>query len=195
MGYLPSLPPPDSDTPPYTQRHTPAPVLASPAPSPRSAVPMASSERPPVVPGCVSSPLALSPPSSQQSPRPESNSGSSYRAGGSERMPVRRPYHPNPPAHRSEWVVWPSPEFVLDETAPLKAQRNAPASATTTDASVRAPGEREQFEPSKPSIPSRTDSGREETWGESFKVEWFCTKRLPFFCTRHLRNSGITIGR
>ncbi|KAL1692521.1 YT521-B-like domain-containing protein [Schizophyllum commune] len=544
MGYPPSLPPPDSDTPPYTQRHTPAPVLASPAPSPRSAVPMASSARPPVVPGSVSSPLALSPPSSQQSPRPESNSGSSYRAGGSERTPVRRPYHPNPPAHRSEWVMWvgnvpsdatheelyrffnvpyapgenttgvvsifpisrsncafvnysgqgpleeaikrfngkqlrpndprcpgfvcrvrkvdddlkagvgaqrgmgihskwirdqnknklkagppsvasatsaasedappttpssasgdvvagmsnlsmssddqsattglksnssgsyastnssllashfpkryfilksltqydldlsvekgvwatqkhnegildqayrtskdvylifgvnksgefygyarmagpvkgerkvswasragdfspsvspttgrhnsitaeegiassaakspvtnflspasgrlvdnsplplsgdssarptaatmqqpqpaksapaefgarhqlslsmhpvgrhthedqPSPEFALDETAPLKAQRNAPASATTTDASVRAPGEREQSEPSKPFIPSRTDSGREETWGESFKVEWLCTKRLPFFRTRHLRN-------
>ncbi|KAL1657384.1 YT521-B-like domain-containing protein, partial [Schizophyllum commune] len=29
----------------------------------------------------------------------------------------------------------PSPEFALDKTAPLKAQRNAPASATTTDAS------------------------------------------------------------
>ncbi|KAL1711937.1 YT521-B-like domain-containing protein [Schizophyllum commune] len=486
MGYPPSLPPLDSDTPPYTQRHTPALVLASPAPSPRSAVPMASSDRPP-------------------SPRPESNSGSSYRAGGSGRTPVHRPYHPNPPAHRSEWVMWvgnvpsdatleelyrffnmpyapgenttgvvsifpisrsncafvnyygqgpleeaierfngkqlrpndpwcpgfvcrvrkvdedlkagnknklkagtpsvassssaasedappttpssasgdvvagmsnlsmssddqfaktglksnssgsyaftnssllashflkryfipksltqydvdlsvekgvwatqkhnesildqayrtskdiylivgvnksgefygyarmagpvkgerkvswashagdfslsvspttgrhnsitaeegiasaatkspvtnilspasgrlqpqpaksapaefgachqlslsmhpvgrhthedqPSPEFALDETAPLKAQRNAPASATTTDASVRAPGEREQPEPSKPSIPSRTDSGREETRGESFKVEWLCTKRLPFFRTRHLRN-------
>lgn len=73
----------------------------------------------------------------------------------------------------------PSSEFALDETAPLKAQRNAPASATTTDASVRASGEREQSEPSKPSIPSRTDCGHEETWGESFKVEWLCTKRLP----------------
>ncbi|KAL1758370.1 YT521-B-like domain-containing protein [Schizophyllum commune] len=73
----------------------------------------------------------------------------------------------------------PSPEFALDETAPLKAQRNAPASATTTDASVRAPSEREQSEPSKPSILSRTDSGCEETWGKLFKVEWLCTKRLP----------------
>ncbi|KAL1745014.1 YT521-B-like domain-containing protein [Schizophyllum fasciatum] len=106
MGYPASMPPPDSDTPPYTQRHTPAPILASPAPSPHPAVPPASSVRPPAVPGSVSAPLALSPPSSQQSPRPDSNSGSSYRAGGSDRTPVRRPYHPNPPAHRSEWVMW-----------------------------------------------------------------------------------------
>ncbi|KAI0039786.1 hypothetical protein FA95DRAFT_1503717 [Auriscalpium vulgare] len=27
-------------------------------------------------------------------------------AGESERHPSRRPYHPNPPAHRSEWVMW-----------------------------------------------------------------------------------------
>ena len=73
----------------------------------------------------------------------------------------------------------PSPEFALDETAPLKAQRNAPVSATTTDASVRAPSEREQSELSRPSILSRTDSGCEETWGKLFKVEWLCTKCLP----------------
>ncbi|KAL1750638.1 YT521-B-like domain-containing protein [Schizophyllum commune] len=104
---------------------------------------------------------------------------------------IRRP----PPAlfeHAPRWAAYSrgsaESRVRLDETAPLKAQRNAPASATTTDASVRAPGEREQSEPSKPSIPSRTDSGREETWGESFKVEWLCTKRLSFFRTRHLRN-------
>lgn len=27
-----------------------------------------------------------------------------------------------------------------------------------------------------------------ETWGESFRVEWLCTEKLPFFRTRHLRN-------
>ncbi|KAE9388277.1 hypothetical protein BT96DRAFT_441517 [Gymnopus androsaceus JB14] len=29
---------------------------------------------------------------------------------------------------------------------------------------------------------------RGEAWGESFKVEWICTDRLPFYRTRHLRN-------
>lgn len=28
----------------------------------------------------------------------------------------------------------------------------------------------------------------EETWGESFKIEWICTERLPFYRTRHIRN-------
>ncbi|KAF8625983.1 hypothetical protein AX17_006707 [Amanita inopinata Kibby_2008] len=28
----------------------------------------------------------------------------------------------------------------------------------------------------------------ESTWGESFKVEWLCTERLPFYRTKHIRN-------
>ncbi|KAF8349585.1 YT521-B-like domain-containing protein [Amanita rubescens] len=28
----------------------------------------------------------------------------------------------------------------------------------------------------------------ENTWGESFRVEWVCTERLPFYRIRHLRN-------
>ncbi|KAH0826191.1 hypothetical protein J3R83DRAFT_5623 [Lanmaoa asiatica] len=29
---------------------------------------------------------------------------------------------------------------------------------------------------------------REPSWGETFKIEWLCTKRVPFHRTRHLRN-------
>ncbi|THV01827.1 hypothetical protein K435DRAFT_925178 [Dendrothele bispora CBS 962.96] len=29
---------------------------------------------------------------------------------------------------------------------------------------------------------------KDETWGESFKVEWICTERLPFYRIRHIRN-------
>jgi hypothetical protein len=29
---------------------------------------------------------------------------------------------------------------------------------------------------------------QEETWGESFKIEWLCTEKLSFHRTRHLRN-------
>lgn len=109
MGYPPaSLPTHDSDTPPYTQRHTPAPVLSSPSPLPLPTASSSSTVRSPAssnAVGSVSSPLALSA-SSHQSPKPESASGSSAYRFGSERAPVRRSYHPNPPAHRSEWVMW-----------------------------------------------------------------------------------------
>ncbi|CAK5280906.1 unnamed protein product, partial [Mycena citricolor] len=46
------------------------------------------------------------------SPRPSSRSSASESGptsptpGGREKPVVRRPYHPNPPAHRSEWVMW-----------------------------------------------------------------------------------------
>ncbi|THU77055.1 YTH-domain-containing protein, partial [Dendrothele bispora CBS 962.96] len=30
---------------------------------------------------------------------------------------------------------------------------------------------------------------KDETWGESFKVEWICTERLPFYRIQHIRNS------
>ncbi|TFK87480.1 hypothetical protein K466DRAFT_575816 [Polyporus arcularius HHB13444] len=39
-------------------------------------------------------------------PPPASPSSASSRPSAAERPAVRRPYHPNPPAHRSEWVMW-----------------------------------------------------------------------------------------
>ena len=32
------------------------------------------------------------------------------------------------------------------------------------------------------------EGGGEPSWGESFRVEWLCTERLPFYRIRHLRN-------
>ncbi|KAG7087925.1 hypothetical protein E1B28_011972 [Marasmius oreades] len=32
------------------------------------------------------------------------------------------------------------------------------------------------------------EKDREESWGDSFKVEWIQTERLPFYRTRHIRN-------
>ncbi|KAJ7274010.1 YT521-B-like domain-containing protein [Mycena rebaudengoi] len=40
------------------------------------------------------------------SPPPSSPTHSSGPGGHEARPVVRRPYHPNPPAHRSEWVMW-----------------------------------------------------------------------------------------
>ncbi|KAI0700364.1 YT521-B-like domain-containing protein [Cerioporus squamosus] len=39
-------------------------------------------------------------------PPPVSPSSASSRPSAVERPAPRRPYHPNPPAHRSEWVMW-----------------------------------------------------------------------------------------
>lgn len=44
--------------------------------------------------------------SSTSVPRPASASSGSGRHVASDRPMVRRSWHPNPPAHRSEWVMW-----------------------------------------------------------------------------------------
>ncbi|KAJ7435950.1 YT521-B-like domain-containing protein [Mycena latifolia] len=31
-------------------------------------------------------------------------------------------------------------------------------------------------------------SAPEDSWGQEFKLQWLCTARLPFQCTRHIRN-------
>ncbi|KAJ7301018.1 YT521-B-like domain-containing protein [Mycena albidolilacea] len=46
-------------------------------------------------------PASPSIPSSSSAPSPIEPGGS-----GRERSMIRRPYHPNPPAHRSDWVMW-----------------------------------------------------------------------------------------
>ncbi|KAI1793327.1 YT521-B-like domain-containing protein [Ganoderma leucocontextum] len=37
---------------------------------------------------------------------PISPNAATSRSGADRPPPIRRPYHPNPPAHRSEWVMW-----------------------------------------------------------------------------------------
>ncbi|KAK7054432.1 hypothetical protein VNI00_003630 [Paramarasmius palmivorus] len=76
--------------------------------------------------------------------------------------------------------------FELDDEAPLKAIRNSsapnavsptsPPKSSTSKGKAKATG-----------IDQDPDSPA-STWGESFKVEWICVHRLPFYKTRHLRN-------
>lgn len=74
--------------------------------------------------------------------------------------------------------------FHLDEDAPSRAVRSHQDEAGPSSASL----------PKLPHTDGKGPEGeeqgnaREEGWGESFKIEWVCTKRLPFFQTRHLRN-------
>jgi len=83
--------------------------------------------------------------------------------------------------------------FKLDPDAPIRAQRN--------NNEDELPGERPPSlhvvaeESGKPDdqvenvdeVP-KPDGTPREGWGESFKIEWLCTDRLPFYRTRHLRN-------
>ncbi|KAK7022248.1 YT521-B-like domain-containing protein [Favolaschia claudopus] len=48
-----------------------------------------------------------SPSNAARAPTPSSSSAASpAQPGARDRSMVRRPYHPNPPAHRSDWVMW-----------------------------------------------------------------------------------------
>ncbi|KAF9017528.1 hypothetical protein BDZ89DRAFT_1022147 [Hymenopellis radicata] len=69
-------------------------------------------------------------------------------------------------------------EFHLDETAPLRAMKQH------SEDDVQALEEDHENE----RLENKESRAEGETWGESFKVEWICTERLPFFRTRHLRN-------
>ncbi|KAI0074053.1 hypothetical protein K474DRAFT_1602181 [Panus rudis PR-1116 ss-1] len=96
-----------SPRPPFSPFHgsaqSPAPSSAF-SPPPQSSPSVASSSHPP------SSFRPEAGPSSGRPPPVSSSAGSAAPGGGhTERIPggsQRRSYHPNPPAHRSEWVMW-----------------------------------------------------------------------------------------
>ncbi|OAX32687.1 hypothetical protein K503DRAFT_701659 [Rhizopogon vinicolor AM-OR11-026] len=81
---------------------SPGQPTAPPPAAPSSAAP------PAMRPSQLQTPASISPASST---RPERRARSTSPVNTtsrphSERPLVRRPYHPNPPAHRSEWVMW-----------------------------------------------------------------------------------------
>jgi len=85
--------------------------------------------------------------------------------------------------------------FELDPTAPIRAMRSQSSESqeqsggSNTRSLLQSVAEEEEKE--EDGAPSGGKGGsveREETWGESFKVGWLCTQKLPFNRTRHLRN-------
>ncbi|GLB38684.1 putative YT521-B-like domain containing protein [Lyophyllum shimeji] len=89
-------------------------------------------------------------------------------------------------------------DFELDSSAPIRAMRSE--SALGLDA-VAEEDEKDQGEAQEAENVETDEKGDElvvadgeekdvarEDWGESFKVQWICTERLPFTRTRHLRN-------
>lgn len=91
--------------------------------------------------------------------------------------------------------------FELDPTAPIRAQRNCDEDSPSGIGSVpllNVPTENREksagqvddlVDDTEGQGGARKQEGvAREGWGESFKVQWLCTDRLPFYRTRHLRN-------
>jgi YT521-B-like domain len=91
-------------------------------------------------------------------------------------------------------------DFELDPTAPIRAMRS-PTSLRSSDVQEWSGGSKrssllqavvEEEEKGDDEVPSGEKEGageeQEEVWGESFKIEWLSTEKLPFHRTRHLRN-------
>ena len=87
--------------------------------------------------------------------------------------------------------------FELDAEAPIRAIKNnnnvspeqQPSSGLRLEPLDVVAEEEEKFEldTQEPEGKQEPEAAR-EGWGESFKIDWICTKRLPFYKTRHLRN-------
>ncbi|KAF9240211.1 YT521-B-like domain-containing protein [Melanogaster broomeanus] len=109
-----------------------------------------------------------------------------------------------------EPVVFPSREIELDKNAPVRAMRERGEDSGTPLRPVEeekqndsgaeeevggggvhltAPGEEAtRATPDQLQTQTQGDEGRDTGWGETFKIEWLCTARLPFHRARHLRN-------
>jgi len=102
-------------------------------------------------------------------------------------------------------------DFELDPAAPIRAIRSPQAresaaeeqqlsgsggqvttlqSVTEEEEKPEAVSAIETKQKSEEVVPGARDDqqAREETWGESFKIVWLATEKLPFNRTRHLRN-------
>jgi len=86
----------------------------------------------------------------------------------------------------------------LDSAAPVRAQRHNDGGElpgakshsgllTVAEEDNKSRGQVDGQEDDVDRAP-KPDETPHEAWGESFKIEWLCTDRLPFYRTRHLRN-------
>lgn len=110
-----------------------------------------------------------------------------------QQLPRRVPSSPSPVGSNS------GSDFELDPTAPIRAIRSP--GSRSSDVQEGAGGskmssllqvvtEEEEKGDDEGSSGGKEGGGeeQEEIWGESFKIEWLCTEKLPFHRTRHLRN-------
>ncbi|KIK78767.1 hypothetical protein PAXRUDRAFT_37349, partial [Paxillus rubicundulus Ve08.2h10] len=108
---------------------------------------------------------------------------------------------PSAPSSAKEAMLISSKEIELDRNAPVRAMRKKNQSVEDSSMSLQPVQEErqtgnggEEEDGVRPTTPPKIrdqlrDEDREATsWGETFKIEWLCTERLPFSRTRHLRN-------
>ncbi|KAG6816406.1 hypothetical protein H0H87_006210 [Tephrocybe sp. NHM501043] len=88
----------------------------------------------------------------------------------------------------------PSPveDFELDISAPARAVRSGYEGSIPTLEVVTEEGEKGE-EGEKEGDGGKEETGKEkeghrDDWGESFKVEWLSTEKIPFQRTKHIRN-------
>ncbi|KAF9261577.1 hypothetical protein L218DRAFT_1001634 [Marasmius fiardii PR-910] len=112
-----------------------------------------------------------------------------------EEAPVRAMKHPDksssegsspsPPAGGQKGI----PDGVTDSEGKGRGKQPEPRSVLlpTLSPSQESPPPTPPLRIS-PRVSKDKDREREDTWGDSFKVDWVCTDRLPFYRTRHIRN-------
>ncbi|KAL4073294.1 YT521-B-like domain-containing protein [Scleroderma yunnanense] len=94
----------------------------------------------------------------------------------------------------------PAREIVLDKSAPARAVRNKLSMEDPKAGKcLLQPVQEENLAgsvcegddgPEAPRPEKQTSTEHHDgSWGETFKIEWLCTERLPFQRTRHLRNA------
>jgi len=92
-------------------------------------------------------------------------------------------------------------QFELDPTAPIRAMRSP--STHSSDVQGGSGGSKQKQSSLLQAVVEEEEKGdnegpsggkggedgeREDVWGESFRIEWLCTEKLPFHRARHLRN-------
>lgn len=95
-----------------------------------------------------------------------------------------------PPLKHSLDIQLKQTNFKLDDTGPIKALKNrstsdvasdnSPVSARTTHSILQSVVE--EVESPEKAVE------REEGWGDTFRIDWISTNRLPFYRIRHIRN-------
>ncbi|KAI0927339.1 hypothetical protein AcV5_007896 [Taiwanofungus camphoratus] len=157
-------PVPARDVEPYApQGPAPAPVPASMYPMSPRANPAPYSPRAPAP--TPPRPASAGPPVARYRPPEAGPSTPASSRPATERAPVRRTYHPQPPAQRSEWVMWVGnvpADTTHDELWRLLSRAPAPASAaapTPTPTPTPAPEPEPEPEPE----PAAAAAG--DVWG------------------------------
>ena len=123
---------------------------------------------------------------------------------------LRTPYQKQSLPTMNSPTKTPTDSFELDPSAPVRAMRGNHGTTSESSSSKVAPSLEVVTEDEEEKAEDQEDGGgleraedkvaeggdelerggggREDAWGDCFKIEWICTEKLPFYRIRHLRN-------